>query len=80
MALLEKREHVEIRRVQVGLPSDVLALLDKYAAYLNRDKNEILAAAVKHAIQLDEEFCRAEGIATTAARPRSRRAAGEGQE
>jgi hypothetical protein len=74
MALLEKREAVEVRKIPVRLPADVLDLLERYARYLNRDKGEILAAAIKHAVQLDEEFCRAEGFAPTGAR-RSRRAA-----
>lgn len=81
MALLEKRERVEIKRVPVNLPADVLELLDRYATYLNRDKGEVLAAAVRHAVQLDEEFCRVEGITPAGARPRSRRSAdgSEGQ-
>lgn len=73
MALLEKRERVEIKRVTVSMPADVLELLDRYAKHLNRDKGEVLAAAVRHAIQLDEEFCRAEGIMLAGARQRARR-------
>jgi hypothetical protein len=72
MALLDKREQVEMKRIPVRLPADVLDLLDRYAQYLNRDKNEVLEVAIRHAVQLDEEFCRAEGLVTTGGR-RSRR-------
>jgi hypothetical protein len=75
MALLERRERVEIKRIPVSLPADVLEMLDRYAKYLNRDKSEVLAAAVRHAVQLDEEFCRAEGITPAGVRPRGRRSA-----
>jgi len=77
MALLKKRERIEIKRIPVRLPADVLDLLDRYATYLNRDRGEVLAAAVRYAVQLDEEFCQAEGI-TPGARPRSRHAADGG--
>ncbi len=74
MALLERREAVELRKIPVRLPADVLDLLERYAQYLNRDKSEVIAVAIKHAVQLDEEFCRAEGLAPTGAR-RGRRSA-----
>jgi len=73
MALLEKRERVEIKRVPMSLPVDVLALLDKYATFLNRDRGEVLAAAVRHAIALDDAFCRAAGLPPSGPR-RTRRA------
>jgi len=73
MALLERREQVEIKRVQLAIPADALDMLEKYAAYLNRDKSEVVAAAIKHAVSLDHEFCRGQGLAPPGAR-RARRA------
>jgi predicted DNA-binding protein len=58
MALLERRDRVEIVAAKLRMPADVLELLEKYAQYLNRDKAEIVAAAIKHAVQLDKDFCR----------------------
>jgi predicted transcriptional regulator len=73
MALLEKRETIEVKKIPVRLPADVLEILERYARYLNRDKSEVIAVAIRHAVQMDDEFCRAEGLAPTSAR-RSRRA------
>ena len=74
MALLERRARIETKRVPVSLPVDVLELLEKYAAFLNRDKGEVLAAAVRHAVELDDTFCHAEGLTPSGAR-RGRRVA-----
>lgn len=64
MPLFERRERVEIKRVQMAIPTDALELLEKYADYLNLDRGEVLAGVIKHAVQLDAEFCHQNGIAS----------------
>jgi len=74
MALLERRARIEIKRIPLSLPVDVVELLEQYAAFLNRDKGEVLAAAVRHAVELDDAFCREAGLRPSGTR-RNRRAA-----
>ena len=78
MALLDRRDRVETKAATFRLPRDVVELLDKYARYLNRDKSEVVVAALEHAVRLDEEFCHSAGIAPATGR-RGRRIA-EAQE
>lgn len=62
MALLDRRESVEMKPLKLRIAADALDLLEQYAQYLNRDKAEIVAAAIKHAVQLDKDFCREAGV------------------
>ena len=62
MALLDRRETVEMKPLKLRIAADALDLLERYSQYLNRDKAEVVAAAIKHAVQLDKDFCRNEGI------------------
>jgi uncharacterized protein (DUF1778 family) len=62
MALLDRRESVEMRPLKLRISADALDLLERYAQYLNRDKAEVVAAAIKHAVQLDKDFCREAGV------------------
>lgn len=72
MALLDRRESVGMKPLRLKIAADALDLLERYAQYLNRDKAEIVAAAIKHAVQLDKDFCREAGVpAFSGARGRS---------
>ncbi len=78
MALLERRARIEIKRVPLSLPVDVVELLEQYAAFLNRDKGEVLAAAVRHAVELDDAFCREAGLRPERHAPQSTRGERDG--
>jgi predicted transcriptional regulator len=51
-----------MKPLKLRIAADALDRLERYAQYLNRDKAEVVAAAIKHAVQLDKDFCREMGI------------------
>ena len=51
-----------MKPLKLRIAADALDRLERYAQYLNRDKAEIVAAAIKHAVQLDKDFCREAGV------------------
>jgi hypothetical protein len=63
MALIGRKEAVSCKTVALRLPERTVALLDRYCAYVNRRRNDVVDALLRHAFAHDREFAVREGLA-----------------